>query len=88
MNFIEIIDNTIIESIFEHVSHDQSPKDFVNQCKMFLRNEHEEIAKFFTISEIEDMIMTRLMIYLDEEYDLNLFRLKHFPAHKIQEYDI
>ena len=88
MALIEAIEESVIESIFERGWVEQSPKQFIFQCKHFLRNELKDYQPNCTEETLDKMIINCLMRHLGEEFDVNVYRLKFFPTESTQEYDI
>jgi len=88
MDLKKIVEESVIESIFERGWVEQSPEEFLVQCKSYL---HEELnGKKPKCSEktLNKMILNTLMNQLGDEYDLNVYRLRFFPAETNQEYDV
>ena len=85
MDLMEIIEDSVIESIFERGWVEQSPRQFLSQCKKHLKSEYKPNCSEETLNK---MIFNCLMQHLGEEFDINVYRLKFFPAESTQEYDV
>lgn len=84
----KIIENGVIEAIFEPGWVEQSPDEFVEAAK-------SEIFPYFKKLKIQmepqvlySRILEELSKKLGDEFDVNIYRLKFFPAEKRQEFDI
>ena len=88
MDLKKIIEESVIESIFERGWIEQSPGQFISQCKNYLQDEFSEFKPNCSDEIIDKMIIDSLMRHLGEEFDLNAFRLQFFPAVYSQEYDV
>ena len=88
MDLKNIIEESVIESIFERGWVEQSPSQFISQCKNYLKEEFCEFKPNCSDEIIDKMIIDSLMRYLGEEFDLNVFRLQFFPAECCQEFDV
>lgn len=82
------IEESVLESIFERGWVEQSPEDFLIQCKKNLRHELKGHRPNCSEEALNKMIFQSLMKHLGDEYDINIYRLKFFPALTKQEYDV
>jgi hypothetical protein len=88
MDLMKAIEDSVIESIFERGWIEQSPDQFIQQCRTHL----DEVLKGYqpNCSEhtLNQMILNSLMQHLGDEFDVNIYRLRFFPAERVQEYDV
>lgn len=84
----EIIDDCVFNCIFERGWVEQTPDEFLDQVKSDALPMLKKLNLDFKLEELNDMIFSSLTKQLGDEYDVNIYRLKHFPSEKPQTYDV
>ena len=88
MDILGLVEDSVIDSIFERGWVEQSPEQFISQCKNYMKTELDGYKSKCSEETINKMIIDCLMRHLGEEFDVNIYRLKFFPAESNQEYDV
>lgn len=83
-----IIENGVLEAIFEPGWVEQSPAEFIESAKSEIYPYLKKLKVEIDPLALNEMILEELRKQLGDEFDVNIYRLRFFPAEKAQNYDI
>ena len=85
---LNLVEEAVVECIFERGWVEQTPDQFLAQSKHHLLPVFKLENIIIDSEMLDKLILDSLMRELGDEYDVNIYRLKFFPSETIQEYDV
>lgn len=83
-----LIEEAVDHILFERGWIDQTPDEFLALVESELYSDLMRMESLPGRPRVRIMILTCLTQRLGTDYDVNIFRLKHFPVDKHQTFDV
>ena len=83
-----IVENGVIEAIFERGWVEQTPEEFIQAARLEILPYFKKLKIEMYPEKLNELILNELSRQLGDEYDVNIYRLQFFPSETTQEYDV